>query len=372
MLAMAASACKIYYTNREVMSDPLLTIGALTDHYFTPSSRFRVRQLVLPLQSRRISLIDFPRKYSTQNLHNFRPHLRIRESVLKLGYAAVQEIANFVQTAARLYSVSDFDYTLVSREVLIGYPSFERFISNKLIYDLDDAVFLTSAVNARKTRRLIEAASVVFAGNDYLASWCRNYSPNVHVLPTAVDTNRFLPNPERSSSVFVVGWSGTSSAFKYLASIEDQLLHFFETHDDAVFMVCSDRYPAQLTKLAKYLRFELWSERDEVRQIQKFSVGIMPTASDDWALGKCSYKMLLYLSCGVPCCVTEWGMNIDVLARGRVGVGVGDANEWCDALEFMYKSHLELDALFPDCRAVVESHYSVSVITDRFANVVEQ
>ena len=354
------------------MAERRITIGSLTGHIFTPSSRFRVRQLILPLQARGIDLVDFPRRYSSENLHAFLPHLRIRESFLKMGYAAVQEVANILQSAGRLYSMSDFDYSFISREIMVGYPSFEWMVPNKIIYDIDDAIFLYGPHNESKTRRLVEAAKVIFAGNEYLADWCRAYSVNVHLLPTAVDTSRFSPALARNAGPFVVGWSGTSTAFKYLVAIEDQLIHFFETHDDAIFTVCSDRYPTELSKLEKYLRFEQWTEENEVRQIQDFSVGIMPVDRDEWALGKCSYKMLLYLSCAVPCCVTAWGMNAEILGQGRVGLGVDSGREWCELLDDMYKSRFELQARFPDCRAVVERHYSLPSVANSFAWALEQ
>lgn len=352
------------------MVKEILTIGALTDHVFTPSSRFRVRQLISPLKSIGINLVDFPRRYSTQNLHSYLPHLRIRESLLKMGYATLQEIANIAQSASRLYSVDSYDYTMISREILVGYGSFEDLVSKNLIYDIDDAIFLSSSSTERKTIKLVKRAKVVFAGNQYLADWCRGYSENVYILPTAVDTGRFRPKATSKSKTFVVGWSGTSAAFKYIKEIESQLLNFFETHEDSVLAVCSDRYPTELLNLKKYIRFEHWSEENEVRQIQAFSVGIMPMSRDDWALGKCSYKMLLYLSCSVPCCVTNWGMNSEILGRGLVGLGVDHGHDWCEALDYMYKSRSELQIQFPDCRLVVKNHYSLPVISNAFANAL--
>ncbi len=348
-----------------------LSIGALTDHVFTPSSRFRVRQLISPLKLKGINLKDFPRKYSTQNLHSYLPHLRIRESLLKMGYASLQEIANFMQSANRLYSASAYDYTLISREILIGYPSFEGLVPKNLIYDIDDAIFLSSPATKNKTRKLVERARVVFAGNQYLGDWCKRYSKNVHILPTAVDTDRFCPTVTKNTNTFVVGWSGTSSGFKYILEVQSQLLHFFETHENAVFAVCADRYPVELVNLAKYIRFEHWSAENEVRQIQAFNVGIMPISHENWALGKCSYKMLLYLSCGVPCCVTNWGMNSEILNQGLVGLGVDQDQDWCEALDFMYKSRLELQNQFPDCRLVVKKHYSLPVIANSFAKALD-
>lgn len=348
------------------MTQKRLSIGALTDHSFTPSSRFRIRQLIPTLKSIGIDLVDFPRKYSSQNLHSFLPHLRIRESPLKIGYAAVQEIANLIHSAKRLYAISDFDYSIISREIVVGYPTFESFAPNNIIYDIDDAIFLSGPLATHKTRKLLEVSKVVFAGNNYIAEWCKNYSENVNVLPTAVDTNRFHPCGFENVEKFVVGWSGTSSSFKYLLGIENQLLNFFETHKDAIFSICSDRYPSELSKLKKFIRFEKWSELNEVSQIQKFSVGIMPVDREEWALGKCSYKMLLYLSCSIPCCVTSWGMNTQILSQGRVGLGITERQDWSEALDYLYKSRYELQSIFPDCRSVVIKYYSLDVVANSF------
>ena len=347
-----------------------LSIGALTDHFFTPSSRFRVRQLISPLNKKGIDLVDFPRYYSTQNLHSFLPHLRIRDSFLKMGYAALQEIANITQSASRLYSVAEYDYSMISREIVVGYSTFEDLISDNLIYDIDDAIFLSGSAIERKTRKLVERAKIIFAGNQYLADWCNVYSANVYKLPTAVDTERFCPSLGSKSKKFIIGWSGTSAAFKYFVEIESQLLRFFETHENAVLAICSDRYPVELVKLKKYIIFEKWSEENEVRQIQEFNVGIMPMSRDEWALGKCSYKMLLYLSCAVPCCVTKWGMNSEILSQGHVGLGIEQDQDWCEALDFMYKNRFDLHHQFPDCRLVVKKNYSLPVISNSFANAL--
>jgi glycosyltransferase involved in cell wall biosynthesis len=288
-----------------------------------------------------------------------------------MGYASLQEITNFIESAIRLYSTTAYDYTLISREILNGYPSFEDLVPKNLIYDIDDAIFLSSPATKNKTRKLVERAKVVFAGNQYLGNWCKSYSKNVHILPTAVDTDRFYPVLTKKTNTFVVGWSGTSAGIKYISEVESQLLHFFETHENAVLSVCSDRYPSELVKLAKYIRFEHWSAENEVRQIQSFNVGIMPMSHEDWALGKCSYKMLLYLSCAVPCCVTNWGMNSEILNQGLVGLGVDRGQDWCEALDFMYKSRFELQNQFPDCRLVVKKYYSVPVIANSFAKALD-
>lgn len=53
--------------------------------------------------------------------------------------------------------------------------------------------------------------------------------------------------------------------------------------------------------------------------------------------GKCSYKMLLYMACGLPVVVSEYGMNRDVLARGFIGYGAVDDEGWYESLAALVK-----------------------------------
>ena len=85
------------------MSKKQITIGSLTDHTETPSSRFRVRQLIGKLKNENIIVTDYPRKFSTQNASNFMPNKRVRESLLKIFYSIILQIANYWNRFVTLY-----------------------------------------------------------------------------------------------------------------------------------------------------------------------------------------------------------------------------------------------------------------------------
>ena len=85
------------------MNKKNITIGALTDHLHTPSSRFRIRQFIDKLKNENILITDYPRKYSKYNTSNFLPNKRIRESLIKMFFALIFEIANYWDTFIRLY-----------------------------------------------------------------------------------------------------------------------------------------------------------------------------------------------------------------------------------------------------------------------------
>lgn len=347
---------------------PKLNIAALTDHLNTPSSRFRVRQYIENISQYGVEVTDFWRRYSTESAGRIFPDKKISKNIPKLLTAAYFELLNLQNSLSRVLLSRNYDAVWISREIVIGYPTFERLLKKPLIYDIDDAIFLGAKKNKLGVRRLIENSAVVFAGNDYLVDYCSQYSSKVLKVPTAVDTYRFvIPETKKNNEKFVVGWSGTSSSYKYFIPLERGFEKFFKEHPDAVLKICSDKFPIELPRLAPYIDFEYWSAAKEVDQIQSFDVGIMPLENSEWTKGKCAYKFLLYAACGIPVISSLYGMNKEVLALGRVGVGCESPEQWFEALNYFYESREILADIFPDCRQVVLDNFSIDIISRRIS-----
>jgi glycosyltransferase involved in cell wall biosynthesis len=317
----------------------MINIAALTDHTFTPSSRYRVRQFINPLKRYDISVKDFKRKYSSQ-LITPKAGKRIRSSSLLLGRAVNQEFLNLFNTFNRVVKSNSFDAIWLSRQLIIGSPPLvELVIKKPLIYDIDDAVFLTSFFAKKQVEYISRRSNIIFAANDYLANYLSQYSDSIHVIPTTVDTDLFRPvikEPSKDSQEIVtIGWSGTSSSYKYFYSIEDMLVKLLKKYKNVELIFVSDRPPYELEKLSKFIKFVKWSAKNDVSSIQTFDIGIMPIANDEWSKGKSSYKMLLYASCGIPVVVDLIGENRKILEEAEIGMGPVGSDEWYDAIEYL-------------------------------------
>ena len=297
-------------------------VACLTDLPQTPSSRFRVRQFVPLLQEQGIDVIDFPRRHSRELAG--RPDRRIRHSPALLAKACVYELLNLADRFRDVRSAKSFDAILISRELMIGYPSFEFLIKKPLILDVDDAIFLNGRLTKYAFDTLAQKADLVLAGNQYLS--------DVITIPTSVDTDRWKPpDIKGSAGHFIVGWCGTSTSFPYFEPLQDALAKFL--HDTcAKFRIMSDRFPRELDILRPYVEFSQWSEEEEVQFIQGLDVGLMPLRDDEWAKGKCAYKMLLYAACSVPVVVSPFGVNGEILREVNLGIGAVTSADWYDAL----------------------------------------
>jgi glycosyltransferase involved in cell wall biosynthesis len=81
--------------------------------------------------------------------------------------------------------------------------------------------------------------------------------------------------------------------------------------------------------------FRKWSEQTEVQDIQSFDIGIMPLFDTELARGKCGFKMLQYMSCGIPVVASPVGVNQEILANEGFGIAAQRKADWVDALRML-------------------------------------
>jgi glycosyltransferase involved in cell wall biosynthesis len=192
----------------------------------------------------------------------------------------------------------------------------------------------------------------------------------VHVLATAVDTERYRPAEARpEAEVKRICWAGGSSNFRYLKMIAPALRAFFEKRRDVVLRVIADQ-PLDLEGIAAdRIEFIPWSPEIEVRAIQESSIGVMPLEDTPWARGKCSFKLLTYMACGVPVVASPVGMNAAVLAAGG-GLAPKRWGEWADALEYLLEDGAAAERMAKRCRQAAIHHYSVKALAPELARIL--
>lgn len=330
-----------------------MNVAAFTGSHREPSSRFRIRQLIPALQTLDVVVRDHPAPFGT-----FPPASKV--------VRPFWGVATLASRIPQLTASSGADVTFLQREMLSTFHTLERFTPEPRVFDVDDAIFLFRG--GRFSDAIARQSARVIAGNAFIADHFSKVHPDVVVIPTAVDTDRFRPGPRSDRPV--IGWSGSSSGLPYLTAIEPQLKRVLDAVPGALLRVVSDQPPVFSripTDKVEYIR---WSPESEVSAIQGMSVGLMPLDDTPWSKGKCAYKMLLYMSCGVPAVVSNVGMNVDVLAKARVGLGVDGEVGWDDALIEMLRADTDLQVMGEAARKVVLDHYSIHVVAPMVAQAL--
>ncbi len=244
-----------------------------------------------------------------------------------------------------------------------------------MAFDFDDAIFLPaqgghrllgSLRNPRSaTAALCRAAKLVLAGNEYLASFAREAREGregVRLLPTVIDTGRYLPpqtRPGEEGALPTVGWIGTHTTAPYLEAIYPEL-EAAHRETPFRFLVVSNRPPTRPRGLE--MEFHPWSEEGEMEDLRSMDVGIYPLPDDPWTLGKCGFKAIQYMACGIPVVGSPVGVMKEIVLEGKTGLHVRRPGEWERALETLLADRGLRRRMGEAGRARAEGSYSIRAV----------
>ena len=272
------------------------------------------------------------------------------------------------------------DLLWVEKECFPWLPaSFERLMLGAkmpVVLDYDDAVFhqydqhrfaAVRSLLGDKLTYLQRRASLVLAGNQYLADYAeQNGACRVEILPSVIDLDRYSVSPpvptDAATNLPVVGWIGQRSTAGYL-SIVAPLAREFAARGRARFIALGG--PPEL--LDEPFEAAAWNEREEVQRLRQFSIGIMPLRDGLFERGKCGYKLIQYMACGLPVVASSVGVNRTIVEHGVNGFLADTPAEWKQALEQLLASPALRMQMGMAGRRKVESLYSVQANAPRIA-----
>jgi glycosyltransferase involved in cell wall biosynthesis len=310
----------------------------------------------------------------------YRPALTNDEyAVIASAASPMRKAAVVGRAAARIARTSDpSGLRLVHRMRFIApLPGIEP--ARRLdAYDFDDAVYLDHTLSAnrrfswlkRQGARSIEymrRARLVIAGSGYLADAARRWSEHVEVVPSCTDPTRFAVREHADRETLTVGWLGSQPTSIYL----DRIVPVIERLNQRgmptrLLLIGADRRIS-----GRGIEHRAWSLESEVELLSEIDVGVMPMEDNEWARGKCGYKLLQYFSAGIPAVASPVGVATVMVGDGR-GALAGSEAEWTDQLLRLGQDARLRGELGANARAFVEREYSYQRWAPELARMLQE
>lgn len=272
----------------------------------------------------------------------------------------------------------EYDLLWVYAELFPKLPAIFEALAIKagppIIYDADDAFFHDhdcSFLLRDKLKPLIAGSAAVSAGNAYLADYARRWNANVHVVPTVVDTDVYTPSHRPNEGPPVIGWIGSPSTWAYVRPYLP-LLADLCSGGRAHFLAVGAGRGAEGDRFDG-MELRDWSEAGEVDDVQAMDIGIMPLPDEPWARGKCGYKLIQYMACGLPTIASPVGVNAAIVVDGQTGMLAQIESDWSTALQHLIDSPADRARLGAAGRDRAVSDYSLATWAPRvvklFSNI---
>ena len=276
-------------------------------------------------------------------------------------------------------SLSQYDLIFLQRK-RFNQPrlGWMRKRAKRIIYDFDDAVMYRnskavspfSQTRMRRFIQMIRASDFVIAGNEFLKGEVFPVNPNVEVIPTAIDADRYPlkeygPRKERVT----IGWIGDHGSIHYLEKMKPIFEEVGKRYPNAELkIVCDTFFDCRNLPVIK----KKWSSEEEVKDLQGFDIGVMPLMDDPWSWGKCGLKIIQYQGVGVPVVCTPVGINKDFVEDGMNGLWAATPEEWEEKISLLIEDPVLRERMGREGRRRVMERFSIQSCGPRLFSIFDR
>lgn len=238
-----------------------------------------------------------------------------------------------------------------------------------MLFDFDDAIYLNKQKpeNGNKTALMIRYAEKVVVSTPFLEEFCKLNHQSPVVIPSPVETERIKPSEKSLDKIVTIGWIGSMWTSDFLKIVEKPLLQL--TQKNSFRFLTIGTKPGFAIEGINHESRE-WSFHLENEQIGEMDIGIMPLPDTEWSRSKGGYKLLQYMSGGIPCVASPVGINRTIIKSGINGFLASTEEEWVDSLEKLITNADLRAEMGRQGRTDAVEHYSREVCFNKLLNVI--
>ena len=297
-----------------------------------------------------------------------------------------EALKGYLKRIFSFFSIHNYEVMVVEKELFPYLPFFfdNLFFKKGIpsILDYDDAIFhnydqhrsvLIKILLRDKIQKVMRLATVVSTCSEYIVRYARNAgAKKIIQIPTVVDLTKYCEKKYCDSKVnqVVIGWIGSPSTSRYLISVKKALEKVARSYPISLVIVGAENQfiPEFEGISAKIVN---WSEETEVDLIRSFDIGIMPLSHDQWSKGKCGFKLIQYMACGIPPVASPVGQNNKIIDHGITGFLAESTEEWIQALNELISNPNLRQTMGAKGRKKVEQNYSLDIIQPKYLHLIQ-
>lgn len=268
----------------------------------------------------------------SQLYHKYVP---IRQN--NVAIVIVLYIVIYLRTTYALFKDSIFppDYLIINRRIMPQKALFPiwpliRIISKRhktcIIWDFDDDIISMGECSIEDFHQLSIYAHHIIVTHQHLTTLINNEIKNkIHILPTTDgDLYQFFLDPKVNEyrktlleQDIILVWLATSANLPFLESIIkplDETAQIIKKRFKKrliLKVVCNAPLVHECKNLIVYNIH--WSKSAAIKSLKDAHIGIMPLKDTEIAKGKGGFKLIQYMSIGLPCIGTDIGFNNSII-----------------------------------------------------------
>lgn len=275
-----------------------------------------------------------------------------------------------------LLNKKKFDVIIIEKELFTFVPYFiEKFLlkGEKFILDFDDNISARYDIGLARTflknkiTNLVRLSSATTVGNNWYRELFKSEDQSkIYYLPTVIDRELYGDESDKVIGMddLNIVWIGSFSTVKYLKLIDNVLVNLQKVYNFKL-IVIGAKVPLKCSA-----NFVDWEASTEIMNIKKAQIGIMPLENTEWEKGKCGFKLIQYMACGLPVVASGSPANEEIV-NSNCGFLANNNQDWLEHLSFLLANSSTRSNLGLNGRNRIFRDYSYQSWAPKFIEIVK-
>jgi L-malate glycosyltransferase len=317
--------------------------------------------------------------YDVESFFNYKEYniLYTKGNLFKKIFAVIKGYLRRLYTSFKL---KNYDLIYVFLNVTpLGGSFFERvyrFLSKKMIFDIDDLVYLNKYQKENKLAKYLRSSNKYFylmkhsdhviTCTSYLDSVAKKFNKNTTNISSTVNTKIYTPKKFNRSKKIVIGWTGSFSTLPYLNLIKKVIIKIQKVYNCDLHIISSKKKKLDF----KNYKSIIWKSKTEVDDLKAIDIGLYPLPKEEWVKGKSGLKAIQFMSLGIPVIATDTQINRKVILNNKTGILVNSEKEWFSALKKIIENKKLREYMSKNGIYHVRKNFSVEVNKHKYLNIL--
>lgn len=281
-----------------------------------------------------------------------------------------------------------FDLVILQQELFPFVPAWveswmlRRIGAGNLIIDIDDgnqiryqqSNLLVRALCGGKFEALWSRSKAVVCGSQQLLDDViphKGGNGETILIPSVPPESTLrIQRKIQAPPPFIIGWIGSPSTAEDLSIIRKPLTEISEDFDIELHVVGAEIESSQYFKIS----CSPWTHEAELNLLRRMHVGVMPLAETEYRKRKCGYKLIQYMSAGLPVVASDVGGNADIIAKEmlRGGFIAASDDDWSDALRRLISDDFLRDTVGSEAKQIATEWFSFHEASSKWTDLLQE
>lgn len=318
-----------------------------------------------------------------------------------------QEFNNYLQTNSPTFHIKylirrfrhvlksrEYETVIVRRELLL-YNDYGNLFLEKLllrihpnvILDFDDDIAFAkkeprhvnslygklAGENGNKFTNSLSIYNRFIVPSAYLSNYILERNSfldknTICIIPTCIDYDQFPIKKYSKKEQIVFGWIGGNHNQKLIDIVIPALNEISKIHNIKLFVISGSPYTHPKAEFD--IENKKWSLENEVEDLRRIDIGLMPLNNTNEDKGKAGFKLIQYMGLGIVSIASDVTINSEIIPNEDFGFKVSHDEEWTDKMKLVIEQNDVFSTIGSNARKQVIEHYSFTGNKDKFVQFI--